>query len=299
MGKWGGWGVRCLETSGLGKRLGPLSTRKHPAQTNDLWEDETLAASYSEVENKQTLWNPNSHSSEEVWPRVDCATVEGLHGWRETWGGMQVQDWPKESAEEISPSPGLETWVPQDSILFLGTWHWARYITCCLGNAMTTSSVSWDSASSGPGTLTWKPPAWTFPGCTACNFSDTYSWWLRVISSLLDPRGGPLLPPYTTLRLWVTTQVSLSLITVLWRSPPSFLCIIFLYLLKRNIYNLRSFRLCAIVYFVSSVWSTKISWEVGSTETLSAMPTAQPAASSLLFAKSGFSVDKLAKGLGF
>lgn len=44
-------------------------------------------------------------------------------------------------------------------------------------------------------------------------------------------------------------------------APPSFLCIIFLYLLKRDIHNLCSFQL--VVYFMSSVWATKRSWEVG------------------------------------
>ena len=150
----------------------------------------------------------------------------------ERWGGMQVQDWPKESAEEKSPSPGLETWVHHDSILF-------RALGTGLGISLAALAMPWQplqcpgilSISSGLRTLKLKPPAWTFPVCTACSFIDTYSWWLRVISSPLGPSRAPLFPPYITLRLWVATQVSLSLITVLWRPPPSFLCIIFLYFL--------------------------------------------------------------------
>lgn len=86
-----------------GKHLGPLSTHKHPAQTSDHWRDKTLVASSFEDENKWSLWDSISRSSEKFRLRVGMQL-------RKVWvGGKQVQDWPKESAGEISPSPGLQT----------------------------------------------------------------------------------------------------------------------------------------------------------------------------------------------
>jgi len=179
-----------------------------------------------------TLWNSNSHPSEEVWQRGDCATVEGLHGWKERWVECKCRTGPRRVLKKKAP---LLDW--RHEYTTTAFFFWA--LGTGLGISLAALAMPWQplqcpgilSISSGLRTLKLKPPAWTFPVCAACSFIDTYSWWLRVISSPLGPSRAPLFPPYITLRLWVTTQVSLSLITVLWRPPPSFLCIIFLYFL--------------------------------------------------------------------
>lgn len=99
---WGELPQSGEEWGSEGKQPGPLITPKGPAQRSDYCKDGMLAASSSEVENKQSLWNPISCPSANSWPRMEQARAKGLPGGNACVGLAQG-----EHRERWNPAPGL------------------------------------------------------------------------------------------------------------------------------------------------------------------------------------------------
>lgn len=210
------------------------------------------------------LWGWKQINTLKFTPSLRDLTKGGLcncgrSAWMEgRWGGMQSAGlaqggcWRKRK-KPLSWTGDMST-PGQHS--FLSTWHWAKYITCCLSNAMITSSVSQDTQHQlWAGILNWNPQ----PGSSQC------VQLAASVTPTLDDWGS-FLAHRVPVELLYSHAIQLSgfgspnpSVTFSYHCFMEDTTLLSLYYIPLLTYLRETvttcLRLCAVVYFMSSVWS--------------------------------------------